>query len=62
MPALLSTLGGVIRVDNIIISNGSRRIVIYRKNINGWGVSPWSGLPLYLLKAQILEDLSDSKV
>jgi len=27
--------------------------------VNGWGVSPWSGLLLYLLKAQMLEDLFD---
>ncbi|MBW2641330.1 MAG: hypothetical protein JRE10_14540, partial [Deltaproteobacteria bacterium] len=27
--------------------------------VNGWGVSPWSGLVLYLLKAQMLEDLFD---
>jgi len=41
------SLSGIIRVDNVVISTGTRLLVICGKNIDGRGIGNGSGLSFY---------------
>jgi hypothetical protein len=50
---------GVLRINKIIIDNGSRLFVINLKNINGRGVGRRMRFSLYIPKPQVYKDFFD---